>query len=285
MIPVPDREYRLSLPVGEIAVCEWGDESAPPLLLLHGWLDNAATFFTTAPFLATQFRCIAIDFPGHGLSSHLGNFAQYHFVDGVLAVHSVLEALDISRCAMVGHSMGGALGLLYAACFPEHVSHLVSIDAFGPLVCKAEESVEQMREACIERSKRKDSKKALYRSVDLALAIRATAGDCPQELLRPIVERNLHETDGGFQWSSDARLRWPSLLRMSPEHVTSFMQKLTMPVLVIQAQSGLSFVPKALQAFSASVPNLTVHTVPGGHHVHLEQPQTVADLSRAFLQH
>ena len=281
---LPEREYTLSLPVGEIAICEWGDEQGEALLFLHGWLDNAATFFSLAPLLQSHYRCIAIDFPGHGLSSHLGDYAQYHFVDGSLAIHSVLEALAITRCRLIGHSMGGALGLLYAACFPDQISHLMSIDAFGPLVRAPEESVEQMREACIERSRRKESKKSLYRSVDLAVEIRAMAGDCASNLLRPIVERNLHEIDGGYQWRSDARLRWPSLLRLSPQHVHSFMQKLTMPTLVVQAEKGMSFVPKALQQFGALLPRLQIEKVAGGHHVHLEQPQRMAELALRFLQ-
>ncbi len=280
---LPDREYTLSLPVGDIAVCEWGDEAAAPLLLLHGWLDNAATFFTLAPLLQSSYRCIAIDFPGHGLSSHLGDFAQYHFVDGVLTIHSVLEAMHIQRCRVIGHSMGGALGLLYAATFAEQISHLMSIDAFGPLLRDAHETVEQMRAACIERSKRKDSRKALYRSVDQALAVRAVAGDCAAELLRPIVERSLHETDGGFQWRSDGRLRLPSMLRLAPEQARCFMQRLTMPNLVVQAENGLSFVGKALDAFGALLPDLNVVKVAGGHHVHLEQTERVAQLALPFL--
>ena len=58
------------VPWGEIAAKAWGPEDGKPFLGLHGWLDNANTFDTLAPLLPENIRFIAIDFPGHGKSSH-----------------------------------------------------------------------------------------------------------------------------------------------------------------------------------------------------------------------
>ena len=48
------RELALDLPQGRFAALAWGDPSLPPLLALHGWLDNAASFSTLAPLLGSR---------------------------------------------------------------------------------------------------------------------------------------------------------------------------------------------------------------------------------------
>jgi pimeloyl-ACP methyl ester carboxylesterase len=280
----PERDYFLSLHGLKIAVAEWGAESAPPILMLHGWLDNAATFATLAESLAGTFRCIAVDLPGHGHSSHLPQLAHYHFLDGVLHLYEICEKLGLERVALVGHSMGGALGMLYAGAFPERVARFVSIDAFGSLVRAPELAAAAFAEAVLEHVRRRESKKTLFATVDEALKARAAVSDCAPELLRPIVERSLQAVDGGFRWCSDARLRLPGLLRMSPDQVASFLRAVRAPTLVLKAEQGLSFVDVALRELGPLLPGMELVVLPGGHHLHLEQPAEVARRIAAFFQ-
>ncbi|HEX4911322.1 MAG TPA: alpha/beta fold hydrolase [Permianibacter sp.] len=110
---VPTREYTVAVDGIAIAIAEWGEPGGTPLLLLHGWLDNAGSFYSLAPLLAAAgFRCIAVDFAGHGASGHLPGGAQYHFIDGVYTLHAVQQQLGVPVLPLLGHSMGGALGLL-----------------------------------------------------------------------------------------------------------------------------------------------------------------------------
>ena len=64
------RELTLDLPHLRLAARAWGDPSLPPLLALHGWLDNAASFDRLAPLLCEHFHIVALDLPGHGRSGH-----------------------------------------------------------------------------------------------------------------------------------------------------------------------------------------------------------------------
>lgn len=64
-------ELRITTSLGELSALQWGQPDAPPLLALHGWLDNAASFARLAPLLAKHRRAIALDMPGHGHSAHL----------------------------------------------------------------------------------------------------------------------------------------------------------------------------------------------------------------------
>ena len=284
----PERHYLVPVEGLSLGVCEWGEPNAPPLLLLHGWLDNAGSFYSLAPLLARPaagkgYRCIAIDFTGHGASDHVPAGAQYHFIDGVYTLHALLQQLETGPLPVIGHSMGGALALLFAGAFPEAVSQLVSIEAFGPLTRIESDGPARFREGCEERFARQSPRKPIYPSIAEALRVRAAVGDVPAPLLAAIVERNLMPVVGGFTWRSDPRLRWPSLLRMSPAQVSAFFAAIRAPLLLAQGDRGMSQITPAVAAYAGLLPRFVHHLFSGGHHVHLEQPQFLAEVIAEFL--
>ncbi|QGX38677.1 alpha/beta fold hydrolase [Permianibacter aggregans] len=279
----PEREYDLSLHGTRLAVVEWGPTDATPLLFIHGWLDNAGSFASLAPLLAGDYRCIALDMPGHGLSEHLPGTVNYQFLDGVQTLFEACEALRLAPVNLVGHSMGGALSMLYAGAFPDKVRRLVSIEAFGPLTRNAEDTASSFAYAVMEHVRRRESKKNVFPDIDTALKARASVDKLPAELWRPIVERNLEPVEGGFSWRSDARLRLPSLLRMTHEQAGSFFEAVTAPVLLLKANHGLPLVAEALAIHGPQMDTLEVRELDGGHHIHLEQPETIARFIRGFV--
>src|SRR2546428_1320034 len=97
-------------------------------LLLHGWLDHAGSFDLLAPLLPG--RTVALDFRGHGDSQWVGPGGFYHFVEYIADLDGALEVLSPQEpVRIVGHSMGAAAALIYAALRPGRVSHLTMIDA------------------------------------------------------------------------------------------------------------------------------------------------------------
>ena len=87
----------INIPGFTIAYKCFGDPSLPPMLALHGWLDNANSFDLLAPYLEKHFHLIAIDFPGHGHSSHLPIGCHYHFIDGIFPPYKLLKAWAINK--------------------------------------------------------------------------------------------------------------------------------------------------------------------------------------------
>lgn len=76
----------------------WGPKDEQPVILLHGWQDNAGTFDNIAPLLSQDIPLLAIDLVGHGHSSHLpiGLF-YYVFWDGISLLRRIVEQYEWAK--------------------------------------------------------------------------------------------------------------------------------------------------------------------------------------------
>jgi pimeloyl-ACP methyl ester carboxylesterase len=101
----------------------------PPLILVHGLAGAAANWVGVAPLLAPRFRLLVPDLPGHAESTPLPAATTLDPFADRLARLASLEGVE--RAAVVGHSMGGLIGLRFAVNFPGRVSALVLTSAAG----------------------------------------------------------------------------------------------------------------------------------------------------------
>ncbi len=105
---------------GKIAYTDKGKGRV--IVLLHGFLGSKELWDDTRNALAKQFRVICIDLPGHGQSDSYG---YIHKMDMMAkAVKAVMDKLHLKKYAIVGHSMGGYVGLAFAELFPEQLRGL-----------------------------------------------------------------------------------------------------------------------------------------------------------------
>uniref|UniRef100_A0A8C9KJR9 Serine hydrolase like 2 n=1 Tax=Panthera tigris altaica TaxID=74533 RepID=A0A8C9KJR9_PANTA len=129
---------KLAVPWGHIAAKLWGSRQGPPVLCLHGWLDNANSFDRLIPLLPKDFHYVAMDFGGHGLSSHYSPGLPYYQQNFVIEVQRVVAALKWNRFSIMGHSFGegvcGHYGRSYSCTFPEMVDKLILLDRHFPLL-------------------------------------------------------------------------------------------------------------------------------------------------------
>ncbi|XP_040089102.1 serine hydrolase-like protein 2 isoform X2 [Oryx dammah] len=122
-------ELKLAVPWGHIAAKAWGSHQAAPVLCLHGWLDNANSFDRLIPLLPKDFYYVAMDFGGHGLSSHYSPGFPYYHQNFVSEVRRVAAALKWNRFSLLGHSFGGTVGGMFSCIFPEMVDKLILLDS------------------------------------------------------------------------------------------------------------------------------------------------------------
>lgn len=265
------------------------DASRVPVIMLHGWLDNALTFARLAPVLANTAEVHSVDMAGHGHSGHRPPGQSYLLMDYVAdlaeLVDSHFSSGDGSRVDLVGHSLGGIVCSLYAAAFPEKVRKLVMIDSLGALSYPAEQTVPQLRKA-ITKKLRGSGRQVVY--PDLVTAARAREGGhspLSHDAAMILVPRNITTTGDGYVWRTDARLRHPSLLMMTEEQVLASLRAITTPTLFVRAEEGLQASRAVLDSRVQVVPGLQVVRVPGGHHCHLDgDTAPVASAIEHFLE-
>lgn len=278
------QELRIATPCGEIAALQWGDASAPPLLALHGWLDNAASFACIAPRLAEHHRVLALDLPGHGHSAHLPARAhRYHVVDQVDNVLDCADALGLDRFDLLGHSLGAGIASLVAAAVPERIGKLALVEGLGPLADDGSQTLRRWRDAHAQRATSRRTPR-VFTSAGDAIAARVAAGDLNADEVRPIVERNLRETPGGYAWRSDPRLRLPTPLRIDEPQMLRLLAGIAAPTLLLLAGPATPYLPAPMMdARAACVARIRVEHIAGPHHLHIRHARAVAQRLSDFL--
>jgi pimeloyl-ACP methyl ester carboxylesterase len=251
-----------------LAVMEWGDPSATPVIALHGWLDNAASFMQLAPLLS-GVRLIAIDMAGHGESGHRPPGAPYYIWDNVADVLAVADQLGVERFSVLGHSMGAGVAMLLAACVPERVAQLFLIEGLAPLVYEAENLPRLMAEALNKLRRLERRTLRPYDSFEQAVQARIN-GRWPvsRQAAQWLVERGLERCSGGWRWRSDPALLLPSVVRLSEAQVEAFLMAVKAPVELVLGDEGID--PARMRRLLPLLTNARLHLLAGNHHLHLE---------------
>lgn len=257
-----------------------GPETGRPVLALHGWLDNAASFDRLAPLLL-DWRIVALDLPGHGHSGHRPSGCRYHFFDFVDDTLAAADMLGWRQFDLLGHSLGAAIAGCLAAAVPERVARLMLIDGLGPLAEPPTQLPARLARALSER-RRPSSEPRVYPDIEQAARTRQRATGLSPGAARVLAERGIRPVPGGVTWRSDPRLLRTSPSYLTEEQVRALLTAIRAPTLLVRARDG--FLRKRLSQAGrlSTVPVLDVVELPGGHHLHLEDPEPVAEVLRGW---
>ncbi|MFL5419444.1 MAG: alpha/beta fold hydrolase [Myxococcales bacterium] len=245
-------------------------------MLIHGWLDHRGSFDALGPLLPG--RTLAYDQRGHGDSSWAGAGAFYHFVDYVADLDGLIGALQISGpVRLVGHSMGGAVALFYAAVRPERVAHVTLLDG-APLAIHAREVPDRftgwLDDLGMDRRRRTVASAEEARS----RLLRNNPGLSPGALA-VLADPIGPDSEQGFAlaWKWDPLLRARSPLPVTEDVTQELLGRVRAPVLLLRARNGILPDERALRDRFARVAKLDIETIEdAGHHLHLDRPDAVA---------
>lgn len=254
-----------------------------PVLALHGWLDNAQSFAPMAPFL-DGVDLVALDLPGHGLSDRRPPGVRYHFDDNLFDVLAAADRLGWERFHLLGHSMGGAIGTLVAAACPERVISMANIEGLGPIAAPPDEAADSLRKAV--RGSH-DRKRRQHPDRASAIAARGRHSDLDEQSAALLAERGLRAEGEGLIWGHDIRLTWPSSQRYTESQVLEIIAGIQCPVLNVYSDppSGL-IAPRVLHRRLAALRQRRTLACPGGHHLHMRQPERIgARIQEFFNEH
>jgi len=284
----------------QLSVLELGAADAPPLVMLHGMRDVAASLLPVAEPLAGRFRVILPELRGHGASDQPGCYTMEHYL---FDMNKVMDALGIADAHWFGHSLGGQILARFAAVFPARVRTAILVEGLGPPDRPGDDdetrwltghgahlletlgvpqrqrplpSVEFAAERLLANNLRLEPAQAQ------ALAAHATRRNAADELV----------------WAFDPRVRSVFVARTRRVDVEPYWRKVRCPVLVVsgdlaheywRAQIPLEwdgrFAPGELEARVRTFANPEHVALPGaGHMVHFDQPEALTRATIDFLE-
>lgn len=276
------RNIDLELPHIRLAAREWGDPGGEPVVALHGWLDNAASFDTLAPMLP-DLHLVAVDLPGHGRSEHRPPGLVHHFVDWVPEVAAAADALGWDAFTLVGHSMGAGIATLVPPIFPDRVRRVVLLEGSGPLAADAVKAPLQLAAALDDEAKASQATPRVFPDLESAVSARMRDTDLTPEAAQRLVERGAEKVEDGVRFTFDPRLKTRSRLRFTETQVLAFLEAIECPVLAVRASRGWPIPEDIVKRRMKAIPRLELVEVEGGHHVHLTHPERVAPSVAEFF--
>lgn len=135
MYPIRNASRSEFIPIRHLRyhVLQWGTPSSdkPPLVMLHGWMDVAASFQFVVDALHQDHWVIAPDWRGFGLTETPAT-DNFWFPDYLADLDQLLDHYAGDRPVhLLGHSMGGHVATLYAGVRPERIQKLINLEGFG----------------------------------------------------------------------------------------------------------------------------------------------------------
>lgn len=248
----------------------WGDPGRAGVLLVHGGAAHARWWAHIAPFLASDHTVVALDLSGHGDSGRRTAYSSALWADEVVAV---TEASGIHDAPLVvGHSMGGWVGITLAATRPDRLAGLVVLDS--GIVRPAPEEQAALRKSAFGPLK-------TYPTDDEALAHFHTVPQQPTSLayvIDHVARQSLRAVPGGYTWKFD-----PSVFPRAVSD-TATLESVQCRVALFRAEFGL------LTAADGDVMrDLLGHRAPvveiplAWHHMMLDQPIALVTALRTLL--
>ena len=293
----PSESLTVSVRGLQYHVRAWGDERAPKLFMLHGWMDVGASFQFLVDALKGEWRVVAPDWRGFGRSAWASE--GYWFADYLADLDALLDAFAPDEPArLVGHSLGGNVVMLYAGVRPQRVSRVVSLEGFG-IPAESPDAAPGKYARWLDALKDPPS----FRPY-------ADLGAVADQLQKnnPRLRRERAEflaahwaqarPEGGARLASDPRHKLPFPIVYRMEEVIATWKRISAPVLWVAATE--SFIPKWLgshpegeaptdslagvRARLSHVPHGRLVTIAeAGHMVHLDRPEAVAAAIEPFL--
>ena len=250
----------------------WGDEAAPPLLLIHGNRDHARTWDRVALRLKQHYCVYAVDLRGHG-DSEWSVGGQYSLPEFVLDVAMLGNELSRFPLTVIGHSLGGAVALEYSGVFPGNVSRVVAVEGLGPRMTEPTPASVRMRHwiGHMQDFDRRTTRR--YASVEDA--VRRMREENPHLTPEMAHHLTLHASrrneDGSLSWKFDNYVRLHSPYEFNIAEAREIWNQIRCPVLLIRGSESWASDPESDGKASAFHDYKTVLVKDAGHWVHHDQ--------------
>jgi len=275
----------------------WGQPGADkvPLVMVHGWMDVAASYQFVVDALAQDHYIIAPDWRGYGQTETPG-VDNFWFADYLADLDFLLDHYAGDQPVhLVGHSLGGNVAMAYGGVRPERIRRLVNLEGFGLPASQPDQAPRRLVQWL-------DELKELHRG-ELNLKAYSGMGGVTRRLMKTNPRLSQDKADWLAQhWAHEnAQGQWEILGHPAHKIISAHLyqveetlalyRRLTMPVLAVEAADNsletfwsgrytLAEYHERLQ----SIPQVEIATIPNaGHMLHHDQPELLAAMIERFL--
>ena len=290
-----------------LSVLEFGPQTAPAVVMVHGLRDSAYSLLPVATQLAQPqhtkkvYRVLIMELRGHGGSGKSDAYAMPNFL---LDLHAVIQQFAPTGCALFGHSLGGHITSKFAGLFPELVKTLIVVEGLGP-PRRPHEGVEAAeiqayRHSLLTRLAKSERRGRPITSIEDVVARLQRNNPRLQrshaEQFAPYLVKTAD--DGTLQWAFDSRAN-SVFIGTSTNDNARFWRQVKAPTCVISGVLSYEywgrempaenfsgrFAEGEIEARAATFANHEHHWFDqSGHMVHYDEPRRLGELSRRFLE-
>ncbi|KAM4022312.1 serine hydrolase-like protein 2 isoform 2-T4 [Anomaloglossus baeobatrachus] len=241
-------------------------------------------------FLLKEYYYVALDFSGHGQSSHLPKGMRYQHMDYMSDVHRVVTSLGWQKFSIIAHSMGGVVGGMFASLFPETVQLLILLDSYGFFPVSSELILNHLRKTIIHYSRLEHVNGTKVYTPEGALQ-RLLDGNpsLNSDTAKVLLQRGTKPTPGGVVFSRDIRITVNNSAPLSLEQCLHILKSIQSDVHIILANEGISadlmrgvytdVGQTLLRGFKENLKERFQSTIVNGNHfVHLNEPEKIASI-------
>jgi pimeloyl-ACP methyl ester carboxylesterase len=288
----PSRSEFITVRELQYHIRHWGNEKAPKLFMVHGWMDSSASFQFMVDCLQHDWHVIAPDWRGFGLTDNSGA-DSYWFLDYVGDLDAILQHYSPDEAVnLLGHSMGGNVVAIYAGVRPARIKKLINLEGFGMPVTRPEQApgryakwLDELREQPLLRT---------YASqAEVAARLQKTNPRLSDERAAFLsMHWSRRNAAGTWEILGDPAHKLSSPILYRVEEVMACWQAITAPVLWVEADDTdvwrwMGSKDRARLEIDRRIqfiPNVTTAMIDNaGHMLHHDQPQALAQLIEKFL--
>lgn len=260
---------------------------------MHGWQDNAASFDKIAPLIVKRRPVLAIDLPGHGLSSWLPSGCMYNALVYFLLVKRIKNYFGWEKLKIMAHSLSALVIYWYAATFPMELQYVIALDLVKyPCTDTNKQAVQfanaintffQMEENNIQPS---------YEESEIMKKKTKGYLNLFETEYRILLSRGVtQKQDGTYIFNRDPRVRVMAVHSemFSQSQQEDFARLITCPYLIIKGDLDLygekkENFDKTVEILKTSNDKVYFKILPTTHHLHLTHPEATAAIIYPFLE-
>jgi pimeloyl-ACP methyl ester carboxylesterase len=265
---------------------DWGNDAAPLLVLIHGGRDHCRSWDETARALQPYFHIIAPDLRGHG-DSDWAKGSSYSLSDYLYDLTRLARSVSAHKLTIVGHSMGGMIGLMYAGTYPDKVERLAVLDGVTVLPGTQLAPIHERTADWVEQLDRIAERKIRhYRSVGEA-AERMIAHNkrlTPDRALYLATHGVKRNADGGYSWKFDEYQQARAPYRLSSDDHIALWSRIICPTLLLRGEESFLPDPETMGVLAHFKQVHLVRIAGAGHWLHHDKPAEVIGALRTFFE-